>query len=76
MVYLWYVYYVPSLSFCLFSTEFFIKRNPKRAIIEYEMLKKIVYALFPLFIFAFVFLKRGTMRRDSTTADKCFDNSD
>jgi hypothetical protein len=49
----------------VFSLEkFFIKRNPETAIIEYEMLKKIVYALFPLFIFAFVYLIGGTMKEN------------
>ena len=39
----------------VFSLEkFFIKRNPESAIIEYEMLKKIVYALFPLFLLLFI----------------------
>jgi hypothetical protein len=48
-----------------FSVEkFFIKRNPETAIIEYEMLKKIVYALFPLFIFAFAYLIGGTMKEN------------
>jgi hypothetical protein len=48
-----------------FSVEkFFIKRNPESAIIEYETLKKIVYALFPLFIFAFAFLIGRTMEEN------------
>ena len=49
----------------VFSLEkFFIKRNPENVIIEYEMLKKIVYGLFPLFIFAFVYLIGGTMKEN------------
>jgi hypothetical protein len=48
-----------------FSVEkFFIKRNPENAIIEYEILKKIVYALFPLFIFAFAYLIGRTMEEN------------
>jgi hypothetical protein len=48
-----------------FSLEkFFIRRNPKSAIIEYEMPKKIVYTLFPLFIFAFVYLIGGTVKEN------------
>ena len=49
----------------VFSLEkFLIKRNPESAIIEYEIIKKIVYALFPLFIFAFVYLISGTMKEN------------
>jgi hypothetical protein len=49
----------------VFSLEkFLIKRNPESVITEYEMLKTIAYALFPLFIFAFVYLISGTMKEN------------
>jgi hypothetical protein len=48
-----------------FSVEkFFVNRNPQSPIIEYEMLKRIIYVLFPLFIFAFVYLIGGIMKEN------------
>lgn len=34
----------------VFSKKYFSKRDPQSAIIEYELLKKIVYVLFPFFV--------------------------
>ena len=52
-----------------FSIErYFMKRKcQSSALREYEILRKIVYALFPFFIFAFVYLMAGTTKGDILT---------
>jgi hypothetical protein len=46
----------PSYHNILSTERYFGKRDPRSALVEYEVLKKIIYALFPLFIFALVFI--------------------
>jgi hypothetical protein len=41
--------------------KFLVNRNPESAIIEYELLKKTIYILFPFFIFGFAYLVGGTI---------------
>jgi hypothetical protein len=46
----------PIYPFIFSIEKYFSKRNPKSAVSEYEILKKIVYSLFPFFIFAVAFM--------------------
>jgi hypothetical protein len=47
----------PIYPSALSIEKFFIKRaSQNSAITEYEILKKIVYALFPFFIFGFIYI--------------------
>lgn len=41
--------------------KFLVNRNPESTVTEYELLKKIIYILFPFFIFGFAYLIGGTI---------------